>query len=253
MKPMFEGKTVLVTGAATGIGRAIARAAASEGASLVLGDIDPQGLARTADALRSSCKNLYFAACDVRQQSELDALVQDGEKAVGPLNTVYANAGILGSPCDVWRYDENEFRTVLEVNVLGAWHTLKAVLPGMIERKSGTIVATASAGGLIGAAGLSAYCVSKHGVVGLVRTTALEVAALGIRINALCPGMTDTAMLDKVATEIPGLREALMTMNPSGRVGTVDEVANAAVWLGSDKSTFVTGHPLVIDGGFLAQ
>ena len=128
-----------------------------------------------------------------------------------------------------------------------------AVAARLKTRGESVAVAESSAGGLIGAPGLSAYVASKHAVVGLVRTTALEVAAHGIRVNALCPGMTDTAMLDRVASEIPGLREQLMSMNPSGRVGTPEEVARAALWLASSQSSFITGHPLVIDGGFLAQ
>lgn len=253
MKALFQDKTVLITGAAAGIGRAMALGAAAEGARLVLGDIDAQALEATAAELRARRATVYAAICDVRRQADLDALVANGERAAGPLDTVFANAGVLGSPAEVWNYSEEQFATVLEINVMGCWRTLRAVLPGMVARKRGTVVATASAGGLIGAPGLSAYVASKHAVVGLVRSTALEVAAHGIRVNALCPGMTDTAMLDRVASEIPGLRESLMSMNPSGRVGRPDEVARAALWLASDQSTFVTGHPLVIDGGFLAQ
>ena len=253
MKPMFESKTVLITGAGAGIGRAIARAAAAEGARLILGDVDTAGLEQTAADLKRDGHTVFSARCDVRVQDEIGALLSGGEAACGPVDVLYANAGILGSPSDIWTYPEDEFQRVLEINVMGTWRTLRAVLPGMVERQRGTVVATASAGGLIGAPGLSAYVASKHAVIGLARTAALEVAGRGVRVNALCPGMTDTAMLDRVANEIPGLREALMTMNPSGRVGNVDEVARAALWLGSDQSTFVTGHPLVIDGGFLAQ
>lgn len=253
MKPMFQDKTVLITGAAAGIGRAIAQAAAAEGARLVLGDIDLEALQATAASLRAGGAAVVAAGCDVRRQADLDALVAQGVRELGPLDTVFANAGVLGSPSELWKIPEAQFAQVMEINVMGCWRTLRAVLPGMIERRSGTVVATASAGGLIGAPGLSAYVASKHAVVGLVRTAALEVAAHGVRVNALCPGMTDTAMLDRVANEIPGLRESLMSMNPSGRVGRPDEVARAALWLASDQSTFVTGHPLVIDGGFLAQ
>ena len=253
MTLMFQDQTVLITGAAAGIGRAMARAAAAEGARLVLGDIDAAGLEATAAELRDAGATVHAGLCDVRRQSDLDALVAQGECAVGTLDTVFANAGVLGSPSEVWNYPEDQFAAVIEINVMGCWRTLRAVLPGMVARKRGTLVATASAGGLIGAPGLSAYVASKHAVVGLVRTTALEVAAHGIRVNALCPGMTDTAMLDRVASEIPGLREQLMSMNPSGRVGTPEEVARAALWLASSQSSFITGHPLVIDGGFLAQ
>lgn len=253
MNPVFAGKTVLVTGAASGIGRAIALAAAAEGARLVLGDVDRSGLAATADELQRRGSACLAAPCDVRRQQDLDELVQRGTEAFGALDVVYANAGILGSPADVWSYPEDEFLRVIEVNVTGAWRTIKAVLPAMLQRQSGVIVATASVAGLIGAPGLSAYVASKHAVIGLVKSTALNVAARGVRVNALCPGMVDTAMLDKLAVETPGLREALMSSNPMGRVATPDEIAKAAVWLGSGQSSFVTGHTLVVDGGLLAQ
>lgn len=253
MEAMFQGRNVLITGGASGIGREMALAAAAEGARLVLGDVDTKALNATAAELRERGAEVCALQCDVRRQADLDALVATGEQALGPLDTVFANAGVLGSPSEVWNYPEDQFAAVIEVNVMGCWRTLRAVLPGMVERKRGTVVATASAGGLIGAPGLSAYVASKHAVVGLVRSAALEVAKYGVRINALCPGMTDTAMLDRVANEIPGLREQLMSMNPSGRVGRPDEVARAALWLASEQSTFITGHPLVIDGGFLAQ
>jgi NAD(P)-dependent dehydrogenase (short-subunit alcohol dehydrogenase family) len=253
MKALFAGKTVLVTGAASGIGRAIARAAAAEEARLVLGDVATDALNTLTSEFAAAGTPVFSATCDVSRQADLDALVARGIEALGPLEVVYANAGILGTPGDVWTYSEAEFKTVLEINVLGTWRTIKAVLPGMLQRKSGTIVALASAAGLIGPAGLPAYVASKHAVVGLVKTTAMNVAAQGIRVNALCPGMVDTPMLDKVAREIPGLREQLMQQNPMGRVATPEEVAQAAVWLGSDRSSFVTGHPLVIDGGLVAQ
>lgn len=253
MKALFTNKTILVTGAASGIGRAIARAAADEGARLVLGDVAAEGLQALATELRDKGTSVHAAVCDVRRQTDIDALVAQGVAALGPLDVVYANAGILGTPGDVWTYAESEFQKVLEINVVGTWRTIRAVLPGMIERKTGSIVATASAAGLIGPAGLPAYVASKHAVVGLVKTTAMNVAAHGIRVNALCPGMVDTPMLDKVAVEIPGLRESLMQQNPMGRVATPEEVAQAAIWLASDRASFVTGHPLVIDGGLVAQ
>lgn len=253
MKPLFAGKTVLVTGAASGIGRAIARATAAEGARLVLGDVATDALKALHSELAEGGTPTYSATCDVCRQADLDALVAGGVAALGPLDVVYANAGVLGTPGDVWTYSEQEFQTVLEINVLGTWRTFKAVLPGMLERKSGTIVATSSAAGLIGPAGLPAYVASKHAVLGLVKTTAMNVAAQGIRVNALCPGMVDTPMLDKVAREIPGLRQSLMQQNPMGRVASPEEVAQAAIWIGSDLASFVTGHPLVIDGGLVAQ
>lgn len=253
MKSLFAGKSVLVTGAASGIGRAIARAAAAEGARLVLGDIAPGGLKTLTAELESGGVPVFARTCDVTCEDEVVDLVRHGTAALGPIDVAYANAGILGAPGDVWSYPAEEFRRVIDINVIGTWHTIKAVLPGMIERKTGNIVATSSAAGLIGPAGLPAYVASKHAVIGLVKTTAMNVAALGIRVNALCPHMVDTPMLDRVAKEIPGLREVLATQTPIGRVATADEIAQSAIWLGSDMSSFVTGHPLVVDGGLIAQ
>jgi NAD(P)-dependent dehydrogenase (short-subunit alcohol dehydrogenase family) len=249
----YLGKTVLVTGAASGIGRAIAFSAAREGARLILGDIETDRLGDVAESLRAQGTSVYSAGCDVTSTAQVDALVACGSDEIGPVDVAFANAGILGTPGDVWTYSEAEFVRILDINVLGAWRTIRAVLPQMIERSAGTIVVTASAAGVIGPAGLPAYVASKHAAIGLVKSTAMNVASYGIRVNAFCPHMVDTPMLDKVSTEIPGLREALDQQTPLGRVATAEEVARSALWLGSDESSFITGHPLLVDGGLVAQ
>ena len=142
---------------------------------------------------------------------------------------------------------------MLEVNLLGIWRAMRAVLPGMIAQRSGSIVATASVAGLVGAGGLAAYVASKHGVVGLVRSVAISVAKTGVRVNALCPGMIDTALLRRLIEVEPSLREGLLALKPMGRLGEVEEIAAAAVWLASQESSFVTGHALAVDGGYVAQ
>lgn len=249
----YLGKTVLVTGAASGIGRAIVMAAAGEGARLILGDIQTDRLSDLAALLKRQGTDVYATHCDVTSTAAVEELVANGSHTLGAIDVAFANAGILGTPGDVWTYSEAEFTKILDVNVTGTWRTLRAVLPGMIERRSGNVVATASAAGLIGPAGLPAYVASKHGVVGLVKSTAMNVAPYGIRVNAFCPHMVDTPMLDKVSDEIPGLRESLDQQTPLGRVATAEEVARSALWLGSDESSFVTGHPLLVDGGLVAQ
>ncbi|UXA04730.1 SDR family oxidoreductase [Mycobacterium sp. SMC-2] len=253
MNERYFGKTVLVTGAASGIGRAIAFAAGREGARLILGDVQHDRLTQTAAQLRADGVAVYHAGCDVSNTAEVDELVNRGSDEIGPIDVAFANAGVLGTPGDVWTYPEDEFTNILDINVAGTWRTIRAVLPGMIGRRRGIIVATASAAGVIGPAGLPAYVASKHAVVGLVKSTAMNVAPYGIRVNAFCPHMVDTPMLDKVTNETPGLRESLDQQTPLGRVATSEEVARSALWLGSDDSSYVTGHPLLVDGGLVAQ
>ena len=253
MSRVFENKVVLVTGAAAGIGREIALAAGREGARLVLGDISEAGLVETAAQLKQSGIESVWAICDVRKQAELDALFAKSAQAFGHPDTVYANAGILGMPVDVWEQSEADFMTHLDVNLAGTWRTFKTALPRMIERKSGTIVATASVAGLVGASGLAAYVASKHGMLGLVKSTALNVAKHGIRVNAICPHMVDTPMLDRLFGGDAAIRDALKAMNPMGRNASCEEVAEAALFLGSSRSGYITGTHLAIDGGHIAQ
>lgn len=253
MNKRYLGKTVLVTGAASGIGRAIALAAAREGARLILGDIQLDRLQALAASMQSAGTDVHCARCDVSSSEEVDALVARGSEAVGAVDVAFANAGILGTPGDVWSYSEEDFKRILDINITGTWRTIRSVLPGMIERGRGNIVATASAAGVIGPSGLAAYVASKHAVIGLVKSTAMNVAAHGIRVNAFCPHMVDTPMLDKVTSEIPGLRDVLNQQTPMGRVASAEEVARSAIWLGSEESSFVTGHALLVDGGLVAQ
>jgi NAD(P)-dependent dehydrogenase (short-subunit alcohol dehydrogenase family) len=253
MKKLMVDKVVLITGAAMGIGAAIARAAADEGAVLVLGDVAAEALEKTAGELKQSGAKVAWAVCDVRQQSDLDALVAVATERFGAPDIVYANAGVegpLGSPAEC---AEDAFLRVIDINLNGIFRTIKATLPAMTERGSGSIVATASVAGLVGAAGLPAYVASKHGVVGLVRSTAITVAKTGVRVNALCPGMVETALLERLISIDPAIRQGLLALKPVGRLGTTDEIAAAAIWLGSDQSSFVTGHALAVDGGYAAQ
>ena len=249
----MDGKTVLITGAAAGIGRAIARACARSGARLVLGDIDQTLLDQTAASFRAEKIPVVAQHCDIRESASIAALIEAGESAFAYPDVVYANAGIFMAPCPPWDISEDEFTAIVEVNLIGTWRTFKAVLPGMIERGRGAIVATASVAGVAGADGVAPYVASKHGVVGLVKSAAISVAKSGVRINAICPGVIDTAMVERLVHDQPEVREALLAMKPMGRMGTPDEVAEAALWLGSDASSFVTGHALAVDGGFLAQ
>jgi NAD(P)-dependent dehydrogenase (short-subunit alcohol dehydrogenase family) len=249
----LEGRIAVITGAATGIGRGIAERAAREGARLVLGDSNAQALEVTAAHLRETGAAVDWQVCDVRKTLEVGALVELCRTRFGEPNLLFANAGIEGQLTDPWNIAEDDFRNVLDVNLLGIWRAMQAVLPGMIAQRSGSIVATASVAGLVGAGGLAAYVASKHGVVGLVRSVAISVAKTGVRVNALCPGMVDTALLRRLIDVEPSLREGLLALKPMGRLGELDEIAAAAVWLASQESSFVTGHALAVDGGYAAQ
>ena len=252
MKGVFEGQSVLITGAAAGIGRAIALAAGREGARLTLGDVNAAGLGELEAELRKAGVDVVSATCDIRRQSDIDALFASAQRFGHP-DSVFANAGILGKPVDVWAQTEEDFTTQIDVNLVGTWRTFKAALPRMVERKSGVIVATASVAGLVGAAGLASYVASKHAMLGLVKSTALNVAPMGIRVNALCPHMVDTPMLDRLFGGDTTIRDTLKGMNPMRRNATSEEVAEAAIFLGSSRSGYITGTHLAVDGGHIAQ
>jgi len=244
---------ILITGAASGIGRAIAGRGAQAGARLVLGDVDAEGLAATAAALENDAGAVATRHCDVRRMEDVVALAELCETRFGTPDKVFANAGIEGPLGAPWEASEADFANVIDINLTGIWRVMKAVLPAMVARGSGAIVATASVAGLVGADGLAAYVASKHGVVGLVRSAAISVAKSGVRINALCPGMVETALLKRLEAAAPGLREQLLALKPMGRLGSLDEIAAAAMWLASDEAGFVTGTTLAVDGGYAAQ
>ena len=252
MSGLLAGRVALVTGGAQGIGRAIALACAREGAAVAIGDINNDGKA-VADEITNAGGRALFLHTDVRGPSQIQSLVAATKESFGPPDAVFANAGFEGPLGAPWDCPEADFMQVIDINLTGAWRTMAAVLPDMIARKKGTIVATSSAAGLVGAGGLAAYVASKHGLVGLVRSVAIDTAKLGIRVNAICPGVIATAMVDRLAAAAPNFEEALLAMKPMARLGTPNEAAEAAIWLASDKASFVTGATLSVDGGYAAQ
>lgn len=248
-----ENRVVLITGAASGIGEAIAKAAAAAGDRVVLGDIDSDRLGALAGELSAQGASVQRRICDVRKMADIDGLIELCRDAFGEPDVLFANAGIEGSLGAPWEASEEEFANVIDVNLMGVWRAMKAVLPAMVERGSGAVVATASVAGLVGAGGLAAYVASKHAIVGLVRSAAISVAKSGVRVNALCPGMVDTPLLKRLEAAVPGFREQLLALKPMGRLGELEEMADAAMWLASEKASFVTGHALAVDGGYAAQ
>jgi NAD(P)-dependent dehydrogenase (short-subunit alcohol dehydrogenase family) len=259
----LAGMTALVTGAASGIGRATVLAFARAGARVVAADVDDEGGAATAEAARAVGGDVVAARCDVRSGADVDALVAGAVARFGRLDCAVNNAGIEGVLAPIGETDEAVAARVLDVNLMGVWRCLRAELPRMAAQPSrvgrqpgaaaqrGAIVNTASVAGLVGAGGLAPYVASKHGVVGLTKAAALEYATAGIRVNAVCPGVIQTPMVDRLAAARPGIVDALLAVKPMGRLGTPDEVAAAIVWLCSDAASFTTGHALTVDGGYV--
>lgn len=252
MSGLLAGRIALVTGGAQGIGRAIALACAREGASVAIGDINEDGKA-VVDEISGAGGRALFKRTDVCDAAHINALVAATKDKFGSPDVAFANAGFEGPLGAAWNCAESDFMRVIDINLTGAWRTMAAVLPDMIARKRGAIVATSSAAGLVGAGGLAAYVASKHGLIGLVRSVAIDTAKLGIRVNAICPGVIATSMVDRLAKAAPNFEETLLAMKPMARLGTPNEAAEAAIWLASDKASFVTGATLSVDGGYAAQ
>jgi len=247
----LDGKATVITGGASGIGRATALVFARAGVRVVVADVDVAGGEETAAAARAAGGTMHFLRCDVRSGTEVEALVAHAIDRFGRLDCAVNNAGIEGTLAPIGEASEETAARVLDVNLMGVWRCLHAELPRMAAQGGGAIVNTASVAGLVGAAGLAPYVASKHGVVGLTKTAALEYAAHGVRVNAVCPGLIQTPMVDRLEAASPGVTAALLAVKPMGRLGSPDEVAAAIVWLCSDAASFTTGHALTVDGGYV--
>ena len=249
----LENKVALVTGAASGIGRESALALAREGAAVCASDIDVAGAEATAQSIIDGGGRAIFLPCDVTQRDDVRAMVAATIAEFGGLDAAVNNAGIAGSfDRRLHEIDDDVFERVIAVNLRGVWLCMKAELEQMLSRGGGAIVNVASVAGLIGAPKAAAYTASKHAVVGITKAAAVEYAKRGIRINAICPAYTDTAMVQDAVTANPIMGQIMERAIPMGRLGQPGEIADAVVWLCSDASSFVTGHALVLDGGLVA-
>jgi NAD(P)-dependent dehydrogenase (short-subunit alcohol dehydrogenase family) len=251
MAERFAEKVALVTGGGSGIGRATALAFAKEGARVVVADIDQVGSEQTVAAINSSGGTAHFVRADVSQEDEVIAMVSATVAAFGRLDCAFNNAGIGGGRHTLHEWDLAEFRRVLDINLTGVWLCMKHELPVMLKQGGGTIVNNASIAGLRGSATIGPYVASKHGVVGLTKVAAIEYAAYEVRVNAVCPGWTDTAILNGLKEE-EGLMEKLVARVPIKRLGRPEEIAAAVLWLCSEDASFATGHALALDGGMTA-
>jgi NAD(P)-dependent dehydrogenase (short-subunit alcohol dehydrogenase family) len=253
MTKQFEGKVALVTGAASGIGRASALAFAREGAKTVVADVLVESGKETVRMIKGAGGEALFVKTDVSNAAEVEALIQKVVEIYGRLDYAHNNAGIEGTMVPTADCTEENWDRTISINLKGVWLCMKYEIPQMLKQGGGAIVNTASVAGLVGFQGLPAYCASKGGVVQLTRTAALEYAKAGIRVNAVCPGVIRTPMVERLLSGPPEAEAGFIAMEPVGRMGKPEEIAEAVVWLCSDAASFVTGHPMVVDGGMVAQ
>lgn len=246
----FNGRAALVTGASSGIGLATARAFAEAGASVALVDIDEAAVRRASEALNAAGRRTIALRCDVSDEAMAAATVERTVAEFGRLDLAYNNAGILGPMGDVTDETAEAFDRVHAVNLRGVWTFMKHELLHMRQRGGGAIVNCSSLGGLVGLPGRAAYHSTKHGVIGLTKSAALDYADKGIRVNAVCPGCVDTPMGDAID---PTAMKEFLKDQPIGRMGRPEEVAAAVMWLCSDAASFVLGVALPVDGGFTAH
>ena len=249
----FTGQVALVTGASSGMGLATAQAFAEAGAAVVLADINDQTLGAATDELTAAGYRALAVTCDVANEDQPAALVERAVATFGRLDMAFNNAGIQVPPTDAADEPAEQFDRVNAINLRGVWTCMKHELGQMRGQGSGAIVNCSSLGGLVGLPGRAAYHASKHGVIGLTRSAALEYAPRGIRINAVCPGTIETPMvrdmIDKGELDVP---EAVKNQ-PIGRLGRADEIAAAVLWLCSPAASFVLGVALPVDGGYTAR
>ena len=254
MPDTLKEKIALVTGAGSGIGRATSLVLAREGATIAVCDIDANSGEETLSTIKDMGGNGMFVHADVSRAADVEAMIGSVVEVYGRVDCAYNNAGIEGNITRrLHEYPEDTFDRLMEINVKGVWLCLKYEIPQMLNQGGGVIVNTASVAGLVGSKQLSAYSASKHAVVGLTKSAALEYAADGIRVNAVCPGIIDTPMMDRLTTGREDYAAAIPYRQPIGRLGTPEEVAEAVAWLCSDAASLVTGLAMAIDGALTAQ
>jgi len=249
----LHDKAALITGGGGGIGRATALAFARTGARLMLGDLDLAAAEETARQVVAAGGEAHAMRCDVSRPEEAEALVREAVARLGRLDYAVNNAGIEASQESTARLPVETWERTIAINLSGVFYCMRAELAAM-RASGGVIVNIASVLGLVGFAGAAAYVAAKHGVIGLTKVAAIEFAARGIRVNAVCPGFVETPMLERVGvTSDPDRRAQIEGLHPINRLGRPEEIAGAVLYLCSDAASFVTGHALVVDGGYTAR
>lgn len=251
MENGFKNKVALITGGSSGIGRATALAFARKGAKVVIADWIKSN--ETMDKLENLGGEAIFIKCDVSKDSDVKTLIEKTIHTFGHLDYAFNNAGIEGASNSVQDCSEENWDNTIAINLKGIWLCMKYEIPKMLKKGKGVIINCSSAAGLIGFKGLPAYVASKHGVIGLTKTAALECATLGVRINAVCPGVIQTPMIDRLTGKSKEGIEQFTGLEPMGRFGEAEEIANAVIWLCSEEASFVTGVAMPVDGGLVAQ
>lgn len=252
MAGRLKGKVALVTGAASGIGRASALEFAREGAKVIVADVVVKDGRGTVELIRKEGGQSEFVKADVSKAAEVEAMVNKTVEIYGRLDCAHNNAGVVeeGATID---FTEESFDRTMNVNLKGVWLCMKYEIIQMLKQHSGAIVNTASVQGLVGRLYLAVYSASKHGVVGLTKSAALEYFDSGIRINAVCPGLTRTPPIERIIAQDPAAEAVFLKFTGIGRMGTPKEIAHAITWLCSDEASFVTGQAVAVDGGWTAH
>jgi NAD(P)-dependent dehydrogenase (short-subunit alcohol dehydrogenase family) len=254
MAGLVEGKVALVTGGGSGIGRATAQLFAREGATVVVADYVVEGGEETVRLITEAGGKAKFIPADVSRATHVEGMVRQVVETFGRLDCAHNNAGIEGDMVPLVEYPEEDWDRIIDVNLKGVFLGMKYEIAQMLKQGGGgAIVNTASVAGLVGFAGLAGYVSSKFGVVGITKGAALEYAKAGIRVNAVCPGVIRTPMVQRVITEQPEMEAGLLAGEPIGRLGEPGEIGEAVVWLCSGRASFVTGHAFAVDGGWVAQ
>lgn len=249
----LKDKVAIITGASSGIGRATALVFAGYGARLALADVDVDGGHETEQMVKELGAEVFFVPTNVADETEVAKLIELTEQTYGRVDIAFNNAGVEGIMIPTADVTAADWDRTMSINLKGVWLCMKAEIPAMLRSGGGSIVNTASVAGLVGFMNLAPYTASKHAVIGLTKTAALEYATQGIRVNAVCPGVILTPMVERIIDGNPELEAGFLATEPIGRFGQPSEIGEAVAWLSSDAASFVTGHAMAVDGAFVAQ